>query len=95
MLIVVSRLLKLLLLQLLDILLTRWGESLLWEGVFLFSYSLGVEQDLIPFLVWEYCGNQQLRCMDLFRHSRLCVGGSLLFSLLIPLYHWLCCSQEG
>ena len=36
-------------------------ESSLWEGVFLFCYSLGVEQDLIPFLVWEYCGNQELR----------------------------------
>ena len=26
------------------------GESLLWEGVFWFSCSLGVGQDLIPFL---------------------------------------------
>ena len=67
------------------------GESSLWKGVFLFSYSL----DLISFLVWEYCGYQELRCMDLSWHSRLCLGGSLLFSLLIPLYHWLCCSRES
>ena len=61
------------------------GESSLWEGVFLFSYSLGIKRYLIPFLEWEYCGNQELWFMDLFWHLRLCLWGSLLFTLLIPI----------
>ena len=78
---------------------TLWGsrlkESSLWVGVLFFSGTLNVQQHLIPFLVSVYCGNRKLRYMGLSRHSKLWVGGYLLFSLLIALCRSLSCSQES